>query len=502
MRLGLKFAVSLVVPLALLIVVFGVAYQQTGQAMLRDELAKEGRAIALVVQTAAEDYLRDRQLSDLRKLVDQVSGYERVLGLRIFDPRGKLVVQSAGLDSFPEQTSTLVKRVIAERRTFEMHRTIAGQAVVGFVFPLAGRNGRIVGAGQVLQLESYIEADAAANRRFILLLTAAMVIATVSIVFLVTRLNVSRPIREMVRSVRQVGAGDPIARVPVRSDDELGRLAAEFNGMCERLERAQSQLEREQQQRQDVERQLRNAERLAGLGRLAAGLAHEIGTPLNVISGRADALRRQMGGEPRSLKQLDDIRAQSDRIVRIIRDMLDFARMQPPRRQPTSVADVLGAVLDLSRGSLEAARVEARLAVAPDLPPVRGDSGQLQQVFLNLVMNAADAMPGGGVLELSARAESRVSPRPPGVERSVVTVEVRDTGSGIPPENREHIFDPFFTTKEPGRGMGLGLAVSYGIVEEHDGWFEVDTQPGRGTRMTVCLPVAVIGAPVAVGSAS
>ena len=489
MKLGFKFAVSLVVPLVGLTAAFGYTYQQRSQELLREELTKEGRAIALVVQTAAEDYLRDRQPADLRKLVDQISGYERVLGLRIFGPDGALVYQSASLDPYPFSHKDLLRRVMRERKPAEMHRRVEGQSVLGVLFPLTGSAGQLVGAGQVLQLESYMAADARANRNFILTLTLAMVLATVTIVLLVTRYSVTLPIADLVTGFRQAGVASLPARVPVRGEDELGRLAMEFNGMCERLERAHESLEAEQRKRQQAESRLRNAQRLAGLGRLAAGLAHEIGTPLNVISGRTDALARHLAGDERAIRGLQVISAQSERIVRIVRDMLDFARMKPPRRVPTSLANAVGEVLLLTSDSLAARGVQVEVDVPSDFPMLTADPDQLQQVFHNLVINARDAMERGGRLRIRAEARECFHPERGGSSQPHAVMSFADTGPGIKPEHREHIFDPFFTTKEPGKGTGLGLAVAYGIIEEHGGWLEIQSS-GQGTCVMVYLPVA------------
>jgi signal transduction histidine kinase len=490
MRFGVKLALSLVVPLVVLTAALGYAFQRRSHALLREELAKEGRAIGLAVQIAAEDYLRDRQLDDLRQLVDRITGYERVLGLRVFDPHGDLRFQSSTLDSLPFTHLEELAIVLRDRQPTEIRRSVGREHAVGFLFPLTASGGQLLGAVQVLQLEAFIREDARANRDFIVALSLAMVVATMVIVFAVTRQGVTRPIEELVRSFRAVGAEDLPARVPVRSDDELGRLAQEFNGMCERLEAARHSLQAEQERRMGVESRLRSAERLAGIGRLAAGLAHEIGTPLNVISGRADALRRTLTGDARAERSLGIIATQIERIARIVRDMLDFARVKRPRRMPTDVTSVLRTVLELTEPRLQQQGVEIELGDAARLRPVMADADQLQQVFLNLVMNAVDAMPEGGRLRLATGLEWLTHPERNELPRWHVTVTFKDNGIGIEPEVRDRVFDPFFTTKEAGKGTGLGLSVSYGIIEEHDGWFDLDSEPGRGTRVRVCLPVA------------
>jgi signal transduction histidine kinase len=273
----------------------------------------------------------------------------------------------------------------------------------------------------------------------------------------------------------------------VQGDDEVRSLASEFNHMCGRLEAAQESLLAEAEKRRQAEARLRKAERLASVGRLAAGLAHEIGTPLNVISGRAESLQRTATPDSSTERHLRAITSQIERIVRIVRDMLNFARSEQPRRAPIQMAHVIQRILELLEPRFEQGGIAVSTAFAEDLPDLAADADQLHQVFLNLVLNAADAMPDGGRLEI--RAEEQLARHHPGDPvRRTVGVTVADTGTGIAPEHRDRIFDPFFTTKDVGRGTGLGLSVSYGIVEEHGGWFEVDSTPG-GTRITVVLPL-------------
>jgi two-component system NtrC family sensor kinase len=489
LRIGVKLTLWLILPLAALAVVIGYMYQQRSAELLREELSKEGRAIARVVQVAAEDYLRDRQLADLKLLVDRITGYERVLGMRLFDKGGTLTYQSATLDSFPFAHRGELRGVLADRGSREIHSAVGNQPTIGFIFPLLDNRRRLIGAAQVLQLESYMQEDSRATTRFILTLILAMVATTVAIVLLVTRLSIARPIEALVRSFREVGARDAPTRVPVRGSDELGRLAGEFNGMCERLEAARRSLEGEQERRQEAEQRLRNADRLASLGRLAAGLAHEIGTPLNVISGRTDALLRDFSGHEIVEKHLRIISTQIDRIVRIVRDMLDFARMKPPRRSPIRPDAALRTVLDLLELQLQERQVKLVYTSQPDLPVLMADEGQLQQVFLNLALNALDAMEEGGTLRVTAREAPAVDPRQPGTPQPCVIVAFEDTGAGIRPEDRDHVFDPFFTTKPTGKGSGLGLAVSYGIIEEHGGWFDLVSHRAQGTQVTVYLPI-------------
>ncbi len=489
MRIGLKLMLALVAPIIALTLVLGYVFQERSRELLREELAREGRAISRVVQIAAEDYLRDRQVSDLRQLADRITGYERVLGVRLFDREGTLTYQPGVLDPYPFQHWPELRRAMAERRTVEMRRHFGRESAVGFIVPLANRRGELMGAVQVLQLESSIAEDERTTREFILALTLAMVVAILAIVFFVTRMSIVRPIARLVRGFREVGAREVPSRVPVQGDDELAWLCREFNGMCERLEATRVTLQREQEQRRRVEGELRNAERLAGLGRLAAGLAHEIGTPLNVILGRAEALQRGQTPGGTAERHLGIIVSQSERIARIVRDMLDFARTKPRRHVETDVRAAVLAVVELIERRCEGLGVAVEVTGEGALPAVLADPDQLQQVFLNLATNALDAMPDGGRLRIGLTTTSAAHPEHRGEPRPCVAVAFADDGVGIAPEDLPQVFDPFYTTKDAGRGTGLGLSVSYGILEEHGGWFDVRSGPGAGSTFTVVLPV-------------
>jgi two-component system, NtrC family, sensor kinase len=489
LRIGIKLTLALVLPIVALTLLLGYSFQVRSRELLREELAKEGRAISRVVQIASEDYLRDRQVADLRQLADRITGYERVLGVRLFDQKGALSYQPATLEPYPFENWAEVRRALAEKRTFEMRRLIGNQPAVGFIFPLSNRRGQIVGAVQVLQLESYIRQDESQTRAFILQLTLAMVAAMLVVVLAVTRANISQPIARLVRSFREVGAREVPTRVPLRGNDEFAWLSSEFNGMCERLESTRATLVREQEHRRQVEAELRNAERLAGLGRLAAGLAHEIGTPLNVILGRAESVLRTEQVSELGAKHLGIIVSQSERIARIVRDMLDFARVKPRRRTETDLSAALRTTLDLLGQRCTSQGITTQLVTTDALPRVFADPDQLQQVFLNLASNALDAMPNGGRLRIETGTALGSNPERAEGPRPCVTVTVLDNGVGIAPGAIKHVFDPFYTTKDAGRGTGLGLSVAYGIVEEHGGWFEVHSDADRGTSFRVFLPI-------------
>jgi two-component system NtrC family sensor kinase len=492
MKLGTRLIISLAVPLTVLIVVLGLLDEAGNRQRTRDEVAREGRAIARAVQIAMQFALRDRQPEDVRDLIDQIAGYEHVLGLRLFNSNGTLSYESGTLRHEPMPDADVLRRVLARRVSHEARLVERDGPKVTYLVPLESPDGSLFGAVEVVQLESFVTQEARVRRGSIALLAGSTLLAVVIILLVAVRYSVSRPIETLARSFREVGSGDLRARVAIRRTDELGRLAEEFNAMCERLEGARRSLLDAEEERRLMEARLREAERLAAIGKLAAGLAHEVGTPLNVISGRAEALqRRGLAGE-QAARHLKVISGQIDRIARIVRGMLDFARPREPVLAPTDLAEVLGNVLELLEERFSDHGIRVRTAGAEPLPTVLADGDQLQEVFLNLALNAADAMPDGGTLTIDV-STGKMRAAPPGGEpggdvlRPYVSVAFADTGCGIAEENRGRIFDPFFTTKEVGQGTGLGLSVAYSIVQEHGGWIDVESEVGRGTRITVTL---------------
>jgi len=205
-------------------------------------------------------------------------------------------------------------------------------------------------------------------------------------------------------------------------------------------------------------------------------MAHEIGTPMNVILGRAEYLMDRVKEEPVK-KGLQTIVAQVERITKVMNQMLAFARRKPPERGPLDLKDIVEDSLELFRERLAKARVTVELALDDHCPAAQADADQMRQVLINLIMNALHAMEGGGTLRVGLESE-----------QDRVKLTVTDTGHGIPKDALQKIFEPFFTTKEFGKGTGLGLTVVKGIIEEHLGTITVDSEEGRGTRFTVLLP--------------
>jgi two-component system, NtrC family, sensor kinase len=301
---------------------------------------------------------------------------------------------------------------------------------------------------------------------------------------------IGRPVRALVDFSKALGSGNYERRVHLSQKDEIGTLGQSMNSMAAQIAEAKKRLVEESRARAAMAEELRHADRLKTVGTLASGLAHELGTPLNVISGRAKLIMAGAVVGPEVSDSARIIREQAERINGIIRQVLDFARRAPSDKGPTH----LGQLIDRTRTLLEplarkgAATIEK---VEPEESILAwANPGQLEQVLTNLIVNAVQAMPNGGRIRVGARS---CRARPPfdvgGDVGRFAELWVEDEGVGINSEALPHVFEPFYTTKDVGVGTGLGLSVAYSIVRENDGWFDVRSDPGKGSRFTVFVPL-------------
>jgi signal transduction histidine kinase len=317
------------------------------------------------------------------------------------------------------------------------------------------------------------------NRNRLLAIGALTVLAVGLLLTVLLRRYVLNPMEEMVGTMRQVAKGGTFRPVRAASRDEMGELAVAFNRMTEELHRREAELRRTLGDLRQMQTQLIQTEKLSALGLLISGVAHEINNPLTVVLGYAELLM-ETHGPPEFRRDLERIRNEALRIKRIVQNLLTFARDHKPERQLVDVNEILRQTLALREHEVRLGNVAVHTRLDEGIPALTADAHQLRQVFLNLILNAEQAMTeatGRGTLEVVSGFH------PP----STVRVAITDSGPGIPAEHLPKIFDPFFTTKGVGKGTGLGLSVSYGIVKEHGGEIRVASRPGR-TTFTVELP--------------
>ncbi len=297
---------------------------------------------------------------------------------------------------------------------------------------------------------------------------------------------VGRPVLALATKARRIGDGDFAHPLHLPQRDELGMLATEMNAMCDRLTHATQRAERETAARIATIEQLRHADRLMTVGQLASGVAHEMGTPLNVVSARAQTLAAGTATAEEVVKYGQVIVRASDRMSKTIGQLLAFARRKPTTMARHDLRRVATETIELLRPMAEKSRVRLVLQGEPPEVFANVDGDAIQQAIANIVVNAIHAMPDGGDVELAVAYEAR----PPGEAHPgrYAVVRVRDEGGGIAPEHLGRVFEPFFTTKDVGSGTGLGLAVTRGIVDEHQGWIDVESAVDHGTSFSVHLP--------------
>ena len=307
--------------------------------------------------------------------------------------------------------------------------------------------------------------------------------------------RLAAPVRELERLARQVAAGERGIRIEATTEDEIGDLAVEFNamtvalgekeeeirglnrGLAVKVRKRTVQLEERNRQLLTIREELHRAEKLAAVGELAAGVAHEINNPLAIIRGNAELLEMDLPAESPSREEVAIITRQVGRVERIVSGLQRFARNEEPRMDRLDLHHILEDVLGSIGHQVSLDNITIRKEFDRSLPEISADGDQLRQVFANLVVNAVQAMPDGGILTVATRFDP---------ESSTCNITVSDTGDGIVPEHLPKIFNPFFTTRRS--GTGLGLAVSYGIVSTHGGSIDVASSPGAGAVFTVSLP--------------
>ncbi|HEV8066106.1 MAG TPA: HAMP domain-containing sensor histidine kinase [Planctomycetaceae bacterium] len=299
---------------------------------------------------------------------------------------------------------------------------------------------------------------------------------------------VGRPLQQLTDKTRRVGNGDLSKPVHLVRRDELAELGLALNLMCNQLAAASERLQKETEARIAALEQLRHADRLKTVGRLASGMAHELGTPMNVVLARAELIGLEAPSET-VIASAKIIKAQIQLMAAMIRQLLDFGRRGRAHKEAVDLRQLAERTVQLLDPLAKRQNITLELQSGDSDVLAEIDGPQIQQVLSNLIENAFHAMPKGGTVAVRIEAgtfQSAGEARTP--ENGFARIAIEDQGIGIPPEHLEHIFDPFFTTKEVGKGTGLGLSIAHGIVQDHGGWIEVTSTPDIGSQFLIYLP--------------
>jgi signal transduction histidine kinase len=485
MKLVRKLTIALLAGFALVFAIqawrsvseFADAYEDD---VTRDHHAM-GRALAAAISAGVRDHGRDAALA----MVAEANEREPTttirwvrLGVPPDDPDAPVLPEVLLLPAVEGRVLTRLERDAgAHGMVYTYAPVIVDDAVVGAVEISESLE------GERRFIRSHLQREGVA--------TGALFLLCAGVAWFVGVRFVGRPVEALIAQARRVGAGDLSERVALHQHDELALVAEEMNAMTGRLDDARRRLESETAARLAAIEQVRHADRLTTVGRLASGIAHELGTPLNVVSGRAEMIASGEISEEKEVRETASvIRQQSDRMVRILRQLLDFARRKAAERASTDLVSLARETLALVEPLADKRGVELRLDAQVAACPADVDAGQLQQVLTNLVMNGIQASSPGGTVEVRVSRRKLAPTDADGAERPCACIEVTDQGAGMPEDVRARIFDPFFTTKPVGEGTGLGLSVAYGIVSDHGGWIDVASEPGKGSTFTVWIPGA------------
>ncbi len=474
MSIRFRFTLALT---AVGLVLFGM-YALLAYRSERDDLqTSTTREIALIgrsLEISLGNALRDRQHADIDESLVLLEAFAPNLGIYILAPDGRPIAHTRNAP-FDAAIERLTARAVAGRAELVAFDPPEDPMRLVFAGPLTADDGSLLGSIAIARRVDDLAEDLARTRERLLLTVVGFLLATVAAGMVLGTLQVTRPIARLLDGVRQVREGDFRSRVRSGRRDEIGRLVDEFNATIGILDSERSRAETEADARARLERGLQQIDKLVTIGQLSAGLAHEIGSPLQVLSGRASALLAH--ADPEVRRQAEQLVAQCDRITRVVEQLLSFGRRKAAAVAPCDLAEPVRAVIELLAG--EARRRGLALAMEVDGRSHRidGDRDQIQQIALNLVKNALAATPAGGtiVVRIDRVAES-------------VRLCVRDTGTGIDPPTQARLFEPFFTTRAAEGGTGLGLAVVRSIADEHRAKVDVYSEPGCGAEFVVSFP--------------
>lgn len=485
MKVATKFALAFLVCGILSVLVYSsvaaTREAQRTEETVAEDLASLGRTLSLSVMSVWE---RDGEARAL-ELVGYHNSDERVDVRWIW-----LDVDAEHSQSAQAGVAVIPSLRRGEQRTWIGERVDGARLVYAYI-PLLreGKRPAAIELSRPLVPQSVVLWNQV--REQLLASTVVAAFATFLAVVL-TNFIIARPLARVGEQARRIGAGDLSQRLTVKGRDEVSSLVRDLNAMADHLTEARERADREGEKRLSALEQLRHADRLRTVGTLASGIAHELGTPLAVIAMRAKMIASGEVPKEDAPDSAKIIATQADRVTKIVRQLLDFARRRQPKRAEADLRELAERATHLLGALAKKANVKLEVKETEDPVLAHVDAAQLEQALTNLVINAVHAMPKGGSVTVAARNEVAAPPASPDLPRQCAVLEVTDEGTGIAKENLERIFEPFFTTKAVGEGTGLGLSVTHGIVEDHEGWMTADSDVGKGSTFRLFLPVEVL----------
>jgi signal transduction histidine kinase/CheY-like chemotaxis protein len=506
-----NFTAKIFIVIALLIITISVSfttffiYQQSRE--IKEALVKEGELLTrmLAYNGRLGVFAENEEL--LKDPVEGIMQNKDVIRVRVANHEGMLLIDRAKPGSLAaKQTSNRnhyqFKEVPDILRTSNQQLFFEGNETLDFWAPvlsdteyfsdetlLFSDEAKKPGKYRVIGYVNVTLDKKSLDKALSSLLLKSCVIAIIclliglSVIYHVVK-TISRPLNRLTERVNAMGTSASVEKVPIETNDEIGKLASAFNKMTDSLAKREAEKE-------ILEEQVRHAQKLEAVGTLAGGVAHDFNNLLTAIIGYGILLQNGLTRKSALNSYIEQILFAAERAANLTQRLLAFSRKQVINLKPANLNIIVRNLQDILL-RLIGENIELKVCLATEDVIINADEGQMDQVIINLVTNAKDAMPHGGTIsltthcvELPIQDSTFSSEIKPGIYAALT---VSDTGIGIIPETRDRIFDPFFTTKEIGKGTGLGLSIVYGIVQQHKGHIEVDTQPGLGTSVTILLP--------------
>ncbi len=517
--LSWKLLVLLVSSMAVVFGILGYLNIQLHRRHLERTALADAARMSSVIKRNTSYYMLRNQRDGLYHIITDMANEPGMVRIRIINDRGsisfssdpaemgKIVDQHLQIyEALPAGTSSF--RYTNGKQSFRTYSLPSGERALGVVIPIENSSAcsaaechahpaeiKTLGVLDTNISLASTDQSVAESRRQVLLYTVVAILGVALLSAAFVRRMIGGPLKALTVGTHRLGSGDLGYQIHLESSGELQELANSFNTMSCQLQEAHEEInawartleERVEQKTRELsgaQEEMLRVERMASIGKLAAVVAHEINNPLAGILTYAKLLKKRMSREPEpnaeTISMLDLMESESRRCGEIVKNLMTFARPTSMNLEPSDLNAVIDRCVRLVQHQMKLKNIELHLNVNPELPHVRCDPGQIEQVILALVMNAIDAMPNGGNLTLT----SRKAPNSGSVQ-----IEVRDDGLGMPRDVLAKMFEPFFTTKEHGRGLGLGLAISRNIVDRHGGRIEVVSEPGHGTMFTITLPL-------------
>lgn len=477
MKIVTKMTAALVAVGVLAFSVYAWVALATEERELRAAVERESSLLARSLQVAIENALRDDQQRDIAETLQRLDRVAPDVDVAVHDLEGRFRARSDGSRATASREGRLALLAISTREKVVIFEPDDAHERLVLALPILTDEGELLGAVTLAKPLDGLAADLETTRHTILVSLAAFLFASLLVGYGLGGFFIGRPMGRLLHSIDAVRRGENQVDLPTRRPDEVGEAARAFEQMLDTLDAERRAKEAETRRRQEAERELAHADKLIAVGRLSARIAHEVGSPLQVLVGRAEAIVQHPETTSKISRHAQIIAEQGTRVTTILRDLLAWVRpsaSEPRRVDPRAEVE---AVADLLELELRHRQVALVIESDPTLPPIQARAGQMQQVLFNLVRNALNASPDGARITVTLRALDHA-----------LELTVADTGEGMEPELQARLFEPFFTTRLDSGGVGLGLTVVRGLVEEHGGRVSVESAPGRGTRITIVWP--------------